>query len=247
MMSVVGLLLVGLALCQTVALADTDTLVLNGVNGNSEGGVYTSPYQISVNGTNQWLVCDDFETDISTGDSWTAEVNSLATAEGGGAKFTATYEAVTPTQLGYDYEAAALLAVQILQNPSDNSTTNQDYSFALWNIFDKSAPLPGSALTYESEALTWAQNPSNTIGLSSELAADVSLVNDVVIYTPVYTSGAVIPPGVAYSPGSQEFFGLSDPVPEGSTVAFLLFDFLVAFGAFFILRKHLVRRSTARS
>ena len=53
-------------------------------------------------------------------------------------------------------------------------------------------------------------------------------------------------PGVTYWPGSQEFFGL-DPVPEGSTVAFLLFDFLVAFGAFFMLRKRLVRRSTARS
>jgi hypothetical protein len=246
MMSVPGLLLVGLALCQTVALADTDTLVLNGVNGNSEGGVYTSPYQISVNGANQWLVCDDFETDISSGDSWTAEVNSLTSAENGDAKFTSSYSfRNTAYSLAEDYEAAALLAVQILQNPSDNSTTNEDYSYALWNIFDTQAPLPdASAGTYESEALAWAAGTGNLTG--TPFAADASLVNDVVIYTPVYASGAVIPPAVPYPPGSQEFFSL-DPVPEGSTVAFLLFDFLVALGAFFMLRKRLVRRSTARS
>src|ERR1039458_8269478 len=110
MMSVVGLLLMGLALCQTVAFADTP-LTLIGTNNNSEGGVYTSPYQISVNGTNQWLVCDDFETDISTGDSWTAKVNSLTDAKNGGAKFTSSPSAAY--SLAEDYEAVALLAVQI--------------------------------------------------------------------------------------------------------------------------------------
>jgi hypothetical protein len=265
MMSVPGLLLAGLALCQTVAFADV-SLTLTGTNNNSEGGVYTSPYLISVNNSSssQWLVCDDFETDISIGDSWTAEVNSVSSAATGG-KFKApaspTYTYLNTTDsLAQDYEAAALLAVQILQHPLDNSGTNEDYSYALWNIFDTNAipTLANSdsgdattALAYETEALTWAQNPSNTSGLSSELAADVSLVNDVVIYTPVDANGAVIPPGVPYTSGgsgaSQEFFGLSNPVPEGSTVAFLLFDFLVALGAFFMLRKRLVRHSTAKS
>src|ERR1035438_10716303 len=77
MRTLIRCLVLAVACLVSVAWA-TDTLtVQNPGAGSVMGGVYTSPYGISVNGTPTLLICDDFETDISLGLSWQANPTAL--------------------------------------------------------------------------------------------------------------------------------------------------------------------------
>src|SRR5262249_17394927 len=60
--------------CATAAFADSVSMTLTGVNaGYVMGGVYTSPYNVTANGTPMLLICDDFTFDIpSIPWQWTA-------------------------------------------------------------------------------------------------------------------------------------------------------------------------------
>lgn len=71
-----------LVCCATAAFADV-SMQLTGVNsGYVMGGVYTSPYSITVGGTPMLLICDDFTTNISLGYSWSASTTSLTDLQG---------------------------------------------------------------------------------------------------------------------------------------------------------------------
>ena len=56
---------------EQAARADNMQLI-DSPSGKIMGGVYTSPYDIKVNGVLTALVCDDFTTDINFGYTWTA-------------------------------------------------------------------------------------------------------------------------------------------------------------------------------
>src|ERR1017187_4850125 len=143
-LAVAFLFLVGLISFQGVALDDvTDVpMQLTGLNtGYSMGGVYTSPYQIQIDGADTLvLACDDFTTDISFGYTWHANKNTLSSVtDNGPQKFThatnptVTYPGVTsPTDysIQQQYDAAAWLAEQLLTVPSilTDPTTAGEYS-----------------------------------------------------------------------------------------------------------------------
>jgi len=141
------LLLAGLA---AGAWAD-DSLVLTSAGaGAAMGGVYTSPYGITVNGTPTLLICDDYTTDISLGQSWSAGVTTLSQVNSTtitGLKFDSVpYIANILGGAGnvvQDYATAAVLAAQLLTMPnigtsSEDTEMAGDLSFAIWSIFDSS-------------------------------------------------------------------------------------------------------------
>jgi len=118
--SVRGLVLV-FACLASVAWAN-DTLVLQNAGAwSSMGGVYTSPYGITVNGTPTLLICDDFETDVYQGDTWASNpvtLTQISSSTVNGLKFASIpYSSAILGGSGnavQDYATAAVLAAELL-------------------------------------------------------------------------------------------------------------------------------------
>ena len=116
-----------LLVCCGTGLLAQDTLVLLNPpnNGDSAGGVYTSPYNISVNGTPMQLICDDFTTDISVGESWPASANTFTYLDSSNVtalKFGNAGDEPNGTNLFSsntveDYGIAAVLAAELMSTP----------------------------------------------------------------------------------------------------------------------------------
>ena len=141
----VGLVLV-VACLVSVAWADDTLTVQNTAAGAIMGGVYTSPYGITVNGTPTLLICDDFETDISLGYSWSANPTTLAQISStavSGLKFAGSPAILAGTTAAEDYATAAVLAAELMTlpnfgTPAENTETAGELSYAIWSVFDNS-------------------------------------------------------------------------------------------------------------
>ena len=107
-----------------------DTLTLEGVSGNLYDNIFTAPYYISVNGGPAVLMmCDDDRTDISGGETWTAQSYALTAANLVDLKF--ADEGNASTMLN-DYEEAAWIESGVMLgsiNPGDGNA-------AVWSLFD---------------------------------------------------------------------------------------------------------------
>ena len=129
------------------------------------GGVFTSPYGITVDGTPMLLICDDFTTDISLYQTWNATQNTLtqlssSTVTADNLKFpAAAYQDPPNTGIlggdgttsgdnnaaAYDYAVEAVLAAEIAQIPnvgttqetSQNAILSGELSYAMWSVFDQ--------------------------------------------------------------------------------------------------------------
>ena len=194
------------------------TLDLTGVgNGTVADGVYVSPYQGTVqgNGVNfsGYLICDDFTTESYLNTPWAATSTS-AGALNGSEKFTFGGNTYTAQQA---YNAAGWLANGLLANLS-NTTTQTNYAFAIWDIFDGQTTNPsGGALLLEQDAF-------NAVTTQAYVASNVS----------VFTASP--------NPGATQEFLMVRPAPEidatAATSALTLF-----FGGALVLgsrRKHQV-------
>ena len=110
--------------------ATADTLTLTGVSGNHYGNIEAAPYYISVDGGPALLMmCDDDQTDITGGESWTAESYALTAANLVDLKFAT--EGTAATMLN-DYEEAAWIESGVVKgsiNPGDGNA-------AVWSLFD---------------------------------------------------------------------------------------------------------------
>ena len=138
-----------LLICLVSGVSAQTTLYLNNYPTNGVmGGVYTSPYGISVGSQNAPslpLICDDFTTDIGVPDSWSADVTTLTTftnASVSGLKFAqAAYQGDGilngPGSVGEDYEILAVLAAELMLLPSQNSAAGAELSYAIWSVFDQ--------------------------------------------------------------------------------------------------------------
>jgi hypothetical protein len=178
---------------------------LTGVNGNSYAGVYTSPYSATVNGVATTVICDDFSTESSIGQTWTANVTTVASVVAGtsSAKF-------SPAQ---SYDAVANLANQLL-SVSASSQQAIVLSFAIWDIFDAggvqswltSHPDPDGVYTAAMTAANTALTAKYTAGAYSNFY--------------IYSSTVGVP---------QEFIGIgsgSVSTPEASSPVILAVDLL---------------------
>jgi hypothetical protein len=197
-------------------------------NGYVMGGVYIGPYTATIGGVRTEVICDDFTTDISVGMSWTANMYTLSqVTPSGPQKFT------TPEWQGYtiqnEYDAAALLAEQLMQPPNMNNPALAGYySYAIWTIFDPSAVDGYGA----GNALTPAQvNHVDALRTSAlaDAAAGQAPSGAVSLYTPNPLKA------------SQEFLVVRTPEPPAA--ATLGVD-LLALAALTCLMRHRIVRET---
>jgi hypothetical protein len=209
------------------------------------GGVYTSPYGISINdATPVPLICDDFTTDISIGQTWTATQTTFAAIESGDGtpKF-------TPVDI-QNYATVAVLAAELLAIPDDSvladATALGEISYALWDVFDSGLLGPGGdpfgtlsgdevtaaqAYLTNAEALvagaTTGSGPGLRVDLSS-ISINGNAIEGMTIYTPNPTNA------------SQEFISVTMPEPGTFPVlgVYLLFG---AGGLLFLGRRRIFR------
>jgi len=212
------------------AWADPVSMTLTGVynSNNVMGGVYDSPYLATIgsSSTPTLVICDDFTTDISVGQSWSAYQNTLsAVTTSGPQKFTTPdYSGLTIQQ---EYDAAALLAEDLLANLNGANDPNSilvgEYSYAIWTIFDPSAITGYLGQLNNISIQTEIASLRNTA--FSEVLAGVTPSATVSIYTPKPLTA------------SQEFLVVN--TPEASTLAILIVDVLGLAGVVFVLRRRL--------
>ena len=230
--SVRGLMLV-VACLVSVAWAD-DTLVLQNTGaGAAMGGVYTSPYGITVNGTPTLLICDDFETDISLGHSWFAIPNTLtqiSSSTVNGLKFASSpYSSaiLAGTSVAEDYATAAVVAAELLTlpnvgTPAENTETAGELSYAIWSVFDNSLYTGHGSLTSAEVSAVDAY-----ITNAQVLVAGANVGGMITLYN-IFIGGQPITNLTVYSPNplgaSQEFLTVNTvatPEPSGSVMAAL--------------------------
>jgi len=108
------------------ASADTVTLTLENVGpGNNSGGVYTYPYNFSVDGGSSYasLMCFDYTDEIYSGETWTASVVDINSSS-----------SQQDLELAYLYSVAA--------NSSNPAATVADAQWAAWELFDPGLTAP---------------------------------------------------------------------------------------------------------
>ena len=175
------------------AFADTVSMNFLGPGGNNSGGVYTYPYQFSIDGgAPVSLICDTFDNEVYAGETWTANVTSLLAGAYSGGLFAGQV---------LNYKAAGLIFKGIINGSIDANVGN----WAIWGLFSDNAknnPYYGSsgAASLASFYL-WKASWSNT----SDFAG-------LVLYTPIRWSNLM----------PQEYIGYVN-VPEPSEIAMILF------------------------
>ena len=237
-----------LAVCPLVAAPPTVTFNLTGVGAGAVlGGVFTSPYSGNVNGgATIPVICDDFADDSYVPERWTAYVTQLSDILGGGdtsaLKWNTGWDGTgpmgtPPTELTQvqAYSAAAILAIDIL---TSSGLTQQEYSFAMWELFDPtaaSAALPAADRATVQGFVQTAVSEATGGNLSAYLNGA-----KVTIYS--YDTGALCGPllnQVCANIPPQEFITVS--MAEPPSPAMLAFDLLAVGGLIFISRRRLTR------
>ena len=107
------------------------------------------PYSLTVNGGLIAAMCDDWAHGGSPGDTWQANYTNLGTANLSQLRFNQLTGALTL----YDEVGWLLLQTRVTQQA--NWT---DINYAVWHIFDSSAPLPGNAPYWLNQAQQEAVN-----------------------------------------------------------------------------------------
>ncbi len=175
------------------------------VNIGSES-VYVYPYDFSVDGSSATtqLMCLNFNNDITMGESWSVNVDTVAQAANGN------------STLLTDYEEQAWLYSQI--TPSTSQSQQTLIQFAVWDILDPSG-VGTSSDPY------WNANSTDILNLINQASTAVGgespdFFNQFAIYVPdhdssYYTAANGYPDGVP-----QTFIGAS-PTPEPGSLALL--------------------------
>ncbi|MGO9008468.1 MAG: hypothetical protein ACLQPN_00070 [Bryobacteraceae bacterium] len=209
-----------------LALAQ-DTFTLTGANPdyNSFAGVYVSPYTATItNGTSTVysgeVICDDYFNDVSVGDSWTVQPETVGPGLTGEMFASPTNPAYPDAQA--DYDAVAWLAEQLIALPLTDAADQTYYSYAIWTIFDSAAltdyvnagGTPSNVTNLITDAFSGALNPGVTV----------------TIWTPTSLTKEGIP---------QEFITVQ--TPEASLPAALGVSLASLVGLIFLMRRRLVR------
>jgi hypothetical protein len=186
------------------------TLQLTGTGGTAVNvgseSVYVYPYDFSVDGSSAstQLMCLNFNNEITMGESWTVNVDTIAQAANGNAT------------LLNNYEEDAWLYSQITPSTSQDQQTL--IQFAVWDILDPSG-VGTSSDPYWNANSTAIQNLINqaSTAVGSE---NLGFFNQFVIYVPnedssYYTAQNGYPDGVP-----QSFIGTA-ATPEPGSLALM--------------------------
>lgn len=139
------------------AHADTVSLTFENVGpGNNSGGVYTYPYNFSVNGSTTYtsLMCYAYNDEIYAGESWQATVNPIATTQ--------------EEELAYLYSVAS--------SSTSSAATVSAAQWAAWELFD-----PGLTSAPDQSAV----NSELTAAASFISTANASFYDQYQLYIPV--------------------------------------------------------------
>jgi hypothetical protein len=228
-----------LALCilllGTVSAFGAVSMTLVNANANyAMGGVYTSPYGLSVNGgATTLMICDDFLTNVYVGQTWQAQVTSLADVQAG------TNPSGTP-KFGNNvanYATAAVLAAQLMGLGNFASAAAGEISYAIWGVFDPTL-LTNNPATGEGH-LTSVQ-----LAAAQQYLADARAVVDAATQNGTVNLSA-IPYLTIYTPdplrASQEFLLVS--MPEPAFIAILFVESLGMLGFVMFLRRRRMARA----
>lgn len=153
-----------LALLSISAISRADTLKLVGSGGTQAGGVYTGIYSLTDNGAPLMAFCDDFDTHIAFGESWTADAHSTLTPNL--LKFNSGNDPnALSTDFLKDYQATMYLSALLFETPQSDSQQINDLSFAIWGIFSATARANGAydaaAQNYDDMALGRTYGPDD--------------------------------------------------------------------------------------
>lgn len=182
-----------------------DTLTFNGSTGQIQTagsstvgpeGVYLYPYNFSVNGSsaNTQLMCVSFDNEITTGESWNVQIDSIAQAS------------ANTTQLK-NYEADAWLFSQI--TPTSTQSDIANIQFAAWAVGDPSVASSDDPYYVANSA---AVDALLTSAFSNALPADLHNYDSYVIY---------VPDAGSYPNGTPQTFIGPAPAPEPGSLALL--------------------------
>jgi hypothetical protein len=239
--------------------------------------VYTSPYTAQITPGSTYssssatdpVICDDFSDESYVPEDWNTNVTTLSSLEsetlpnqsvyygrsGGANAVAVSGPGVTTAALSQAqaYEVAAILAIGIDFGSAAGSTAQQDYSYALWQLFD---PAGSNGSGVNPGAIGWLQSytgsytdyvtSGQTQSLSAaEVAAAADLNNavldvtgnngsaasaivskyNVTIYS--YSSNLGVPTGGCGGtcPQPQEFIavGMAEPPPLAVFAVYFLF------------------------
>lgn len=199
--------------CGASLFAEQVSMTLTGVGNNGVlGGVFVGPYVATIDGVTTDVICDDFFDETYVGESWKANVSTLA-------DLTQTKWGAAATQ---QYQEAAWLSLQLIDPPKSCSGANcaGDIQYAIWEVFDPPSAgldpfdyLSGQDLTNAKGWLTAAKQ---------NYGAGVDYSN-ITIYTPL--NGG--PP--------QEFITVKTPEPP--TLGLLWMDLSAFVGVVLLLRR----------
>jgi len=233
----------------SASLAQTSRMDLTGVNGTSLDGVYTNPYEVSINyGAPVAAICDDYADDTYVGDIWQATATNLASVGASnsavkwnfkGSNDTNNFNTVTGTQLLYD-EVAYLATKLLAASPGQ---AQADYSYAIWELTCTASANPGanancSPTNAPFNALGSGSqdylNASGYLALAEAQNYNNANYSNFTIYTPTCTSSTGAPTTCS---GDQEYI----VAPESSSGVLLSADLLGLLGLVFLFRRRLFR------
>ncbi|HZR58783.1 MAG TPA: PEP-CTERM sorting domain-containing protein [Terriglobales bacterium] len=158
------IVLISALLLSGLAFADsTVNMTFIGPGGNNGGGVYTYPYNFSINGgPSTPLICDTFDNEVVSGETWTATVSNLLSGTG--------LFGSNPS----DYKAAGLIFEGITGGTINATVGN----WAIWGLFSQNAI--NNPFYLSSGAGTLASQY-----LIAAASAPDSAFSGLVLYTPV--------------------------------------------------------------
>jgi hypothetical protein len=200
------LVLLGLLPRSASAASVTLTMTDVGLN-NVLGGVYIGPYTLQGAAGNLFkVICDDFGAETYVGESWAATVSSFANLDD--TKFHDVTDSATK------YNQVAWLATQLLTPPSSCNGGNcaGDIQFALWQVFDGTAPAAYLTGVDVTNAASWLQASYDAVTASS---FNPSQFANYLVYTPTTCisgcNGSLPQEFIAVAPPVQQ---LPQPTPE---------------------------------
>lgn len=227
-----------LLLLSPLASSQTYLTLQDGGNNGVVGGIYVGPYDATLStgpgapGTNVQIICDDFEHEVSPGQSWYANVTSVSSITNSTTGLVWSGHTAGGSALGVGsfglqqgYDAMAFLATQLMG--TTDKTMAGYLAYAIWAVFDAGAV--HTWLNNHGAGSIWATVQSLAVGaLNGTYSAGQFTGWE--ILTPI--GGGNSPP--------QEFFMY---VPEGGTaLMYLLLAGFACFGTMFFKSR---RRSAA--
>jgi hypothetical protein len=193
----VVLVAIGL-LVPVAARADSVMMTLTSPgSGNNLGGAYIGPYVATINSVPDFeVICDDFKADTYQYESWYASTATLADVSHTNFKNLTGYE-----------EVAYLSSLLLNPGSSCGAMCQADIQYAIWAIFDTTAPTPFSYIPSEAaNAQAWIDK---AVAYVAAPTFNVGQFSNFIIYTPTSCISGQCSNGAL----PQEFVAFRTPEP----------------------------------